>query len=146
MRIPTLLSSLPLTLSLASLGAACGSDDPATDAGAEGDSGPVAVSYLPLAVGEVTETFIDRSRPTNAGAETPARPERTIRTRIVYPERGGPYPLLVLAHGASGHPDEYAEQIPEWAADGFVVAAPEFPLTNRDVPTAEQRSQADHQQ
>jgi dienelactone hydrolase len=41
-----------------------------------------------------------------------------------------------MSHGASGHPDEYAEQIPTWAADGFVVAAPEFPLTNRDVPGA----------
>jgi dienelactone hydrolase len=90
----------------------------------------------PFAVDEVTETFVDRSRPTDAGVETPARPERTIPTRIVHPAEGGPYPLLVMSHGASGHPDEYAEQIPVWAADGFVVAAPEFPLTNRDVPGA----------
>jgi dienelactone hydrolase len=42
----------------------------------------------------------------------------------------------VLSHGATGDPDEYSEVIPLWAADGFVVAAPEFPLTNRDVPGA----------
>jgi dienelactone hydrolase len=87
-------------------------------------------------VDEITETYVDESRPTNAGAETPAKPERTLRTRIVYPTEGGPYPLLVLSHGATGDPDEYAEQIPQWAADGFVIAAPEFPLTNRDVPSA----------
>jgi dienelactone hydrolase len=90
----------------------------------------------PLPVDEVTETFVDESRPTDAGAASPARPDRTLRTRIVHPATGGPYPLLVLSHGASGHPDEYAEQIPRWAADGFVIAAPAFPLTNRDVPNA----------
>ncbi len=90
----------------------------------------------PFVVDEVTETFVDPSRPTDAGGETAALPARTNPTRIVHPAGGGPYPLLVMAHGASGHPDEYAEQIPVWAADGFVVAAPEFPLTNRDVPGA----------
>jgi dienelactone hydrolase len=84
----------------------------------------------------VTETFVDTSRPTAAGAETRARPDRTIVTLIARPPSGGPHPLIVLAHGATGHPDEYAETIPLWAADGFVVAAPEFPLTNREVPGA----------
>jgi len=90
----------------------------------------------PLDVDVVTETFVDTSRPTAAGAEAPARPERTLVTRIAHPAGGGPYPLLVLSHGATGHPDEYAETVPMWAADGFVVAAPTFPLTNRDVPGA----------
>jgi dienelactone hydrolase len=141
MRITRRAVALALVLGLV---AACGSttDGTGPDAGAAGTIAPGSTTPattdpdLPLAVGEVTETFVDRSRPTNAGAETPARPERTIPTRIVYPASGGPYPLLVLAHGASGHPDEFAEQIPAWAADGFVIAAPEFPLTNRDVPSA----------
>ena len=34
----------------------------------------------------------------------------------------------------TGHPDEYADTVPRWAADGFVVASPAFPLTNREVP------------
>ena len=90
----------------------------------------------PLGVDVDTETFVDTSRPTAAGAQTPARPERTLVTRIAHPISGGPYPLLVLSHGATGHPDEYEETIPRWAAEGFVVAAPMFPLTNRDVPGA----------
>lgn len=107
------------------------------DAGDEDGAGEDVGGEAPYEVDEVTETFVDASRPTAAGAETPERPDRTLRTRIVFPTGGaGPFPLLVLSHGATGHPDEYAEQIPVWAADGFVVAAPEFPLTNRDVPGA----------
>lgn len=90
----------------------------------------------PLAVDVDTETFVDSSRPTPAGAETPARPDRTIVTRIAHPTSGGPYPLIVLSHGLTGHPDEYTDTVPRWAADGFVVASPAFPLTNRKVPGA----------
>ncbi len=83
----------------------------------------------------VTETFVDGSRPTAAaGAATPEQPDRTLVTHIAHPTTGGPYPLIVLSHGFTGHPDEYEETIPMWAAEGFVVAAPEFPLTNREVP------------
>jgi dienelactone hydrolase len=66
--------------------------------------------------------------------EAPAHPDRTLVTTIAHPTTGGPYPLLVLSHGATGHPDEYEETVQVWAADGFVVAAPAFPLTNREVP------------
>lgn len=105
-------------------------------AGEIGGTTSTAAPEAPFEVDEVTEAFVDGSRPTDAGAETPARPDRTVVTRIVHPTSGGPYPLIVLSHGFTGHPDEYAEQIPTWAADGFVVAAPEFPLTNRGVPGA----------
>lgn len=123
--------------------AACGGDSsddaeaaptPTTEAGAATEA--TAEPGTPLEVDEVTETFVDPSRPTPAGVETPAHPERTLVTRIVHPAEGGPYPLLVMSHGASGHPDEYLDSIPVWAADGFVVAAPAFPLTNGDVPGA----------
>jgi len=91
---------------------------------------------VPLDVEVVTETFVDTSRPTAAGSQTPARKDRTIVTRIAHPTSGGPYPLIVLSHGATGHPDEYTESVRVWASDGFVVASPVFPLTNRDVPGA----------
>lgn len=125
------------------LAAACGSgsDDetgspttgPSADTSAAPTTSPAAGE---VEVDVLTDTFVDTSRPTDAGTETPAQPDRTIVTRIAHPTSGGPYPLLVLSHGATGHPDEYAENIPAWAADGFVIAAPIFPLTNRDVPGA----------
>lgn len=120
------------------LAAACGSssdgDDAAPPTTTRASDTSAAADELEVEV--VTETFVDTSRATDAGAETPPAPDRTIVTRIAHPTSGGPYPLLVMAHGATGHPDEYAENIPMWAADGFVVAAPIFPLTNRDVPGA----------
>ena len=90
----------------------------------------------PLDVDVLTETFVDTSRPTPAGAETPASDARTLVTRIAHPTSGGPYPLVVLSHGLTGHPDEFTDTVPAWAADGFVVASPAFPLTNREVPGA----------
>lgn len=123
--------------------AACGggSDDDGsatgTTEGTDTTAAPTTESTAPFEVDVVTETFVDPSRPTAEGAaDTPARADRTIVTRIAHPTSGGPYPLIVLSHGASGHPDEYTETIPMWAADGFVVASPAFPLTNADVPEA----------
>jgi len=116
--------------------AACGgeSDD---EGAASGATGPASTEPdATLRVDVVTETFVDPSRPTAAGTRTSALPDRTIVTRIAHPTSGGPYPLVVLSHGASGHPDEYTDTVPLWAADGFVVASPAFPLTNREVPGA----------
>lgn len=126
---------------VAACGAGSGDDAPTSGAGAtttEADTtaAPGEETAAPPTVDVVTETFVDTSRPTAPGAETPARPDRTIVTRIAHPTSGGPYPLVVLSHGATGHPEEYTDTLPRWAADGFVVASPAFPLTNRDVPGA----------
>lgn len=107
---------------------------PASEEGTSSSTAP----ETPLEVGEVTETLVDASRPTPAGETRPAEPDRTIVTRIVHPTEGGPYPLIVLSHGFTGHPDEYEETIPMWAAEGFVVAAPAFPLTNREAPDVQE--------
>jgi dienelactone hydrolase len=120
-----------LVIALAACGGSSADDRPASDGTAT-----TAAAEVPLEVDQFTETFVDTSRTTAAGAETPARPDRTVVTHITHPTSGGPYPLLVLSHGATGDPDEYDEVVPAWASDGFVVAAPEFPLTNRDVPGA----------
>ena len=132
-----------LLLVLASCGGSSGDGGSASEPTAEAETGESSGSTAattksdePLDVDVITETFVDTSRPTPAGSETPARPDRTVVTRIAHPTSGGPYPLLVLSHGLTGHPDEYEETIPKWAADGFVVASPLFPSTNRDVPGA----------
>ncbi len=101
---------------------------------AEPASATTSIAGPPFDVAGVTETFVDASRATPAGSETPARPDRTVVTRIAYPTTGGPYPLLVMSHGFTGHPDEYTETVKAWAAEGFVVATPAFPLTNWEVP------------
>lgn len=117
------------------VGAACGDDT--SESGSEPESTTsTAALEAPFEVEVLTETFVDDSRPTPAGAETPEAAERTLVTRIAHPTSGGPYPLIVLSHGLTGHPDEFTDTVPMWAADGFVVASPAFPLTNREVPGA----------
>ena len=102
------------------------------------------------AVGVVTETFVDHSRPTPAHGGLPAIPSRTLITTVWYPARGtpgaapvpgatpdhsgAPYPLIVFGHGLDGTPQDYEALLSSWAAAGFVVAAPLFPLTHTGTP------------
>ncbi len=79
------------------------------------------------------ETFVDKSRPTAAGAATPAAPDRTLVTTVYRPTGKGPFPMIVFAHGSDGHPDEFTQLLGAWATAGYVVAAPAFPLTNSTV-------------
>jgi fermentation-respiration switch protein FrsA (DUF1100 family) len=100
----------------------------------------------PFAVGRRDETFVDTSRPTKANREAPALPARTLPTMVLYPAVGppaaqevpgatplaadGPFPLVVFAHGFTGNPSVYIADMRNWAAAGYVVAAPSFPLTS----------------
>jgi predicted dienelactone hydrolase len=77
------------------------------------------------------KTFVDRSRPAVATAATPAADERVLETTIAYPAAAdAPAPLVVLAHGYNANPGKFLELIGAWAEAGYVVAAPQFPLTN----------------
>jgi dienelactone hydrolase len=132
-----------LTVVLAACGGPSG-DDPTGDTSTSTSAEPTSEAAVPspggppdpLEVDVFTETLVDSSRPTAAGTRTPARGERSLVTHIAHPTGGGPYPLIVLAHGLGGHPEEYADTTPLWASDGFIVASPTFPLTNREVPRA----------
>jgi dienelactone hydrolase len=105
----------------------------------------------PHPVGVVTETFVDRSRPTAANGDCDEIKSRTLPTTIYYPAagapasaaaqpnatpdtRGGPYPLIVFAHGFSATARTYKALLEQWASRGYVVAAPTFPLSSGDSP------------
>lgn len=56
--------------------------------------------------------------------------ERTVagmRTLVVQPRGGGPYPLVVFVHGAGAPPEFYEDLITDVAAEGHVVVAPALP-------------------
>jgi len=94
-------------------------------------------------VATATMTFVDTSRSTPPWDGMPGKPSRTLVTTIWYPARasgsvaasgGGPYPLFVFAHGLGGSPQEYQPLLTAWAAAGYVVAAPLFPLSSSQTP------------
>jgi hypothetical protein len=94
-------------------------------------------------VGVRTMTFVDTTRPTGAAGSDPGEPSRTLPTLILYPSdgpptapaasdlppaiHGGPFPLIVFAHGYDSSPEVYATLLDSWAGSGYVVAAPAFP-------------------
>jgi dienelactone hydrolase len=96
------------------------------------------------AVGTRTITFVDSTRPTSPNGSFAGAPDRTLPTQVWYPAEGaaggapladaapdrghGPYPLVLFAHGYDVTPDFYAALLERWAAAGYVVAAPTFPI------------------
>jgi predicted dienelactone hydrolase len=102
----------------------------------------------PFAVGEITIRFTDHSRLVRfRGRRAAPRPLAVV---IRYPAVGdptsvdvrqapaatvdGPFPLIVFGHGLDVTPDTYSRLLQAWAAAGYVVAAPIFPVTNANAP------------
>ena len=94
-------------------------------------------------VATTTMTFVDTSRSTPPWDGIPGKPSRTLVTTVWYPAQASgsvaapsnrPYPLIVFAHGLGGTPLEYQQLLTAWAAAGYVVAAPLFPLSSSETP------------
>jgi fermentation-respiration switch protein FrsA (DUF1100 family) len=81
-------------------------------------------------VSVVSSTFVDTSRSTQAHGGYPAVSQRRLPTTIWYPTTGGPYPLVVFGAGFANAANDYHDLLHEVAGHGFVVAAPDFPLTS----------------
>jgi dienelactone hydrolase len=82
-------------------------------------------------------TFVDHSRTTPAVpiAQLPGSKSRSLHTTIWYPTGSkGPFPLIVFAHGNRGTGRGYETLLSAWAAAGYVVAAPDFPISSLDLP------------
>ena len=113
---------------------------------------PEQRTVRPYGVGVRTETLVDLSRPTDAKSGEPAKTSRTLVTSIYYPSsssegpvanegaasatREGGFPLVVFAPGNGSSPAFYAVLLQAWAAAGYVVAAPTFPLSSTMLPGA----------
>lgn len=62
---------------------------------------------------------------------------RPVTTYLWYPpaaEGDGPWPLVVFGHGFATTPFRYRRLLQAWAAAGYLVAAPVFPLGNAHAP------------
>ena len=79
--------------------------------------------------------LIDRSRTIRlpSGRRVP----RPVTTYLWYPPsagENGPSPLVVFGHGFATTPLLYRRLLRAWAAAGYLVAAPVFPLGNANAP------------
>jgi pimeloyl-ACP methyl ester carboxylesterase len=105
----------------------------------------------PYAVGLRSYTFVDTSRPTPPNGSYPGASSRTLPTLLVYPAEGDPagpavesappieqgksFPLLVFSHGFGGNSMSRLVELNEpLVREGFVVAAPTFPLSSVGAP------------
>ena len=78
--------------------------------------------------------LVDRSRQIRLpGGRQIARP---VTTYLWYPPAAdrGPRPLVVFGHGFATTPFRYQRLLRAWAAAGYIVAAPVFPLGNAHAP------------
>ena len=90
--------------------------------------GPHAVAVHDL-------TLVDPSRVTDANGDHPQRPERTLATRIWYPEHApGDHPLAVYSHGFMSRRQGGEFIARHLASHGWVVVAADFPLTHFFAP------------
>lgn len=112
-------------------------------------SGRVA-SIGTFAVGQISQTFVDPSRPTNPNGSFPGASSRTLLIAIYYPTTGapadkatpdaafntahGPYPLILFSHGVLARGVFYASLLTKWASAGYIVVAPDYPLSNTNAP------------
>jgi dienelactone hydrolase len=124
--------------------AACGSGSdaaaPTTGSAATATTVP-PTDARPYDVTRTTETFVDASRPTTGAGGVELAPARTLVTDVYVPDGDGPFPLVVHAHGLDGNRTKFTGLLGAWAAAGYVVAAPTFPLTSNE---SEQRVIVDH--
>ncbi|MCB1031672.1 MAG: alpha/beta hydrolase [Acidimicrobiales bacterium] len=120
----------------------------------EGDSVDLGVSHEigSYAVGRIDQSFVDDSRVTPAHGGQPEVESRTLNTMILYPAagtapadpsevtqdaaplKGSGSPLIVFGHGSTRAGVDYIKTLAAWASAGYVVAAPNFPLSQTDTP------------
>ncbi|HEX7132092.1 MAG TPA: hypothetical protein VF228_05920 [Iamia sp.] len=95
-------------------------------------------AVTPLDTYEVSETrptWVDTTRTTAAHGGQPELPERTLDVVVYAPDgEPGPWPLVVFGHGSSRAGDHYAATLRAWASAGYVVVAPDYPLTSEGTP------------
>lgn len=101
-------------------------------------------------VGVTTLDLDDTTRPTVANRDAPASPDRRMAVEVWYPAApsttspeqrdvpidatGGPYPLIIFAHGFTAFRRQSASYMQQLASHGYIVASPDFPQSRSDTP------------
>jgi len=105
----------------------------------------------PYSIGSRRFTLVDDTRPTQANGDEPTKPERILKTRVWYPaaprsleflrpsptpiaSHATPYPVIVYSHAFMSFNKGALYLVEQLVSYGYVVIAPNFPLTNRSAP------------
>lgn len=104
-----------------------------------------AAAGPPYAVDVVDTTVVDPTRPTAARGPTPAASSRTLPVRVYVPRAPGRFPLVVFAHGYDIAAVDYTALAHGLAGQGFVVVAPDFPLSSTVFPGPPTQADIDNQ-
>lgn len=75
-------------------------------------------------------TYIDESRPTKASMGFAGSATRRLDVRVWSPAGPGPFPLVIYSHGTFGSADNAMHLVEHLVHHGYVVAAPDYPLTS----------------
>lgn len=98
---------------------------------AEGTASRAWLDSREFLVGQTDVTFVDESRPTNENRGVPGKPERTFPLTVWYPrDVEGRLPLIIHSHGILSNRTELEYAAAHLAGLGYIVAAPDYPLTS----------------
>jgi predicted dienelactone hydrolase len=91
--------------------------------------------------------LVDPSRPTPSNGTYAGAPDRNLPTKVWYPAAavpldgatalvasGGPFPIIVYAHGFLSSRNEAVDLKAHLASHGYIVIAPDFPLSKGGAP------------
>lgn len=82
-----------------------------------------------------SKSFTDATRPIKATMGFAGSADRRIDVQIWYPDvpAGQRLPLVVYSHGTFGRADSAMHIVRELVAHGYIVAAPDYPLTSSNA-------------
>ncbi|MDP3768282.1 MAG: hypothetical protein Q8S13_09720, partial [Dehalococcoidia bacterium] len=138
--------TIALIVTVATIFAACGSSGSVAGA----SSWEAATERGTYGVGVTSYDLVDSSRPTAANRDFSGADERPLPIDVWYPSGAAgaepevrdapldgadaPYPLIIFAHGLSGTRRQSVSYVQHLASHGYVVAAPDFPLSRLGAP------------
>jgi len=105
-------------------------------------SPPARADEAQFAVGTAQLSLIDSNRTIKASSGFAGAKQRRIDLMVWYPAaesstaertplaKGGPWPLVIYSHGTFSRPDSAMHLVRELVRRGYVVAAPNYPLTS----------------
>jgi len=92
---------------------------------------PVLAAHHEADAQQVDRSYVDETRGIKASNGFAGSDTRRVDIKVWRPEGEGPFPLVIYSHGTFGFASNAMHIVNALVANGFVVAAPNYPLTSR---------------